>query len=67
MGKCMTVMPRNGEKENDISKNQLICDIVNNTHKFLLNIAEEKKNKNSSIPISTTYTTQNNLSLSMCI
>ena len=61
------VMPNNGEKENNISKNQLICDIVNNTHKFPLDIAEEKKNKNSSIPISTTYTTQNNLSLSMCI
>ena len=36
-------MPNNGEKENDISKNQLICDIVNNTHKFPLIIAEEKK------------------------
>ena len=41
----MTVMPRNSEKENNISKNQLICDIVNNTHKFLLNIAEEKKKR----------------------
>ena len=29
-------MPNNGEKENNISKNHLICDIVNNTHKFPL-------------------------------
>ena len=29
------VMPNNGE-ENNISKNQLIRDIVNNTHKFPL-------------------------------
>ena len=36
-------MPNNGEKENNISKNQLKCDIVNNTHKFPLDIAEEKK------------------------
>ena len=26
------IMPNNGEKENNIPKNQLICDIVNNTH-----------------------------------
>ena len=54
------VMPNNGEKGNNISKNPLLCDIVNNTHNFPLNIAEEK-NKNSSIPISTTYTTQKSL------
>ena len=35
------VMPNNGEKENNISKNQLICDIVNNTHKFPLRVFEE--------------------------
>ena len=34
-------MPNNGEKENNISKNQLICDIVNNTHKFPLRVFEE--------------------------
>ena len=35
------VMPNNGEKENNISKNQLICDIVNNTHKFPFRVFEE--------------------------
>ena len=35
------VMPNNGEKENNISKNQLICDIVNNTHKFPFGVFEE--------------------------
>ena len=35
------VMPNNGEKENNISKNQLICDIVNNTHKFPFEVFEE--------------------------
>ena len=35
------VMPNNGEKENNISKNQLIFDIVNNTHKFPLQVFEE--------------------------
>ena len=35
------VMPNNGEKENNISKNQLICDIVNNTHKFPPRVFEE--------------------------
>ena len=35
------VMPNNGEKENNISKSQLICDIVNNTHKFPLRVFEE--------------------------
>ena len=35
------VMPNNGEKKNNISKNQLICDIVNNTHKFPLQVFEE--------------------------
>ena len=35
------IMPNNGEKENNISKNQLICDIVNNTHKFPLRVFEE--------------------------
>ena len=34
-------MPNNGEKENNISKNQLICDIVNNTHKFPFGVFEE--------------------------
>ena len=34
-------MPNNGEKENNISKNQLICDIVNNTHKFPFRVFEE--------------------------
>ena len=34
-------MPDNGEKENNISKNQLICDIVNNTHKFSLGVFKE--------------------------
>ena len=34
-------MPNNGEKENNISKNQLICDIFNNTHKFPLRVFEE--------------------------
>ena len=34
-------MPNNGEKENNISKNQLICDIVNNTHKFPLRVFKE--------------------------
>ena len=32
------IMPNNGEKENNISKNQLI---VNNTHKFPLGVFEE--------------------------
>ena len=35
------VMPNNGEKDYNISKNQLICDIVNNTHKFPLGVFEE--------------------------
>ena len=35
------LMSKNGEKENNISKNQLICDIVNNTHKFPLKVFEE--------------------------
>ena len=35
------VMPNNGEKEKNISKNLLICDIVNNTHKFPLGVFEE--------------------------
>ena len=35
------VMPNNGEKENNISKNQLIRDIVNNTHKFPFRVFEE--------------------------
>ena len=35
------IMPNNGEKENNISKNRLICDIVNNTHKFPLEVFEE--------------------------
>ena len=34
------IMPNNGEKENNISKNQLICDIVNNTHKCPLGVFE---------------------------
>ena len=34
-------MPNNGEKENNTSKNQLICDIVNNTHKFPFGVFEE--------------------------
>ena len=34
-------MPNNGEKENNISKNWLICDIVNNTHKFPFRVFEE--------------------------
>ena len=34
-------MSNNGEKENNISKNQLICNIVNNTHKFPLRVFEE--------------------------
>ena len=37
----MIIMPNNGEKENNISKNQLICDIVNNTHKFPFGVFEE--------------------------
>ena len=47
MGKCMTkntpkhIMPNNGEKKNNISKNQLMCDIVDNTHKFPLRGFEE--------------------------
>ena len=35
------VMPNNGEKESNITKNQLICDIVNNTHKFPFGVFEE--------------------------
>ena len=35
------VMPNNGEKENNISKNQLVCDIVNNTHKFPFGVFEQ--------------------------
>ena len=35
------VIPNNDEKENNISKNQLICDIVNNIHKFPLRVFEE--------------------------
>ena len=35
------VIPNNGEKENNISKNQLICDIFNNTHKFPFRVFEE--------------------------
>ena len=35
------VMPNNGEKENNISKTWLICDIVNNTHKFPFGVFEE--------------------------
>ena len=35
------IMPNSGEKENNSSKNQLICDIVNNTHKFPLRVFEE--------------------------
>ena len=34
-------MPNNGEKENNIFKNQLICDIVSNTHKFPFKVSEE--------------------------
>ena len=35
------IMPNNGEKENNISKIQLIYDIVNNTHKFPFRVFEE--------------------------
>ena len=36
------IMPNNGEKENNISKNQLICDIDNNTQKFPFRVFEEQ-------------------------
>ena len=35
------IMPNNGAKKNNISKNQLTFDIVNNTHKFTLRVFEE--------------------------
>ena len=35
------IMPNNVEKENNISKNWLICDIVNKTHKFSFEVFEE--------------------------
>ena len=35
------IMPNNGEKENNISKNQLICDILDNTHQFPFGVFEE--------------------------
>ena len=34
-------MPNNGVKENNISKNWLICNIANNTHKFPVGVFEE--------------------------